>query len=159
MVCLPIAGASGLVWPPQARSRSKRREIEDQLLTHAIAWLRQGGAKLGQTLLAEDESHLAAPLERHGFVHITSLWYMRHDLDLPSVSSAAVALLTYESYSGCDHALFARTLWQSYEGTRDCPEVNGVRSLQEVLEGHRAQGIHDPERWWLARKGGQPVGV
>jgi mycothiol synthase len=159
MVCLPVAGASGLVWPPQASSSSAKREIEDQLLTYAIAWLRQGGAKLGQTLLAEDESHLAAALERHGFVHITGLWYMRHDLDLSPAPPAAAAELTYESYSTCDRALFERTLLRSYEGTRDCPEVNGVRSLQEVLEGHQAQGIHDPEHWWLARQGGQAVGV
>jgi mycothiol synthase len=159
IVCLPVAGASGLVWPPQACSGSAQREIEDQLLTYAIGWLRQGGAKLGQTLLAEDESHLAAPLERHGFVHITSLWYMRHELDLPPVPAAAAAELTYQSYSTCDRALFHRTLLRSYDGTRDCPEVNGVRSLQEVVEGHQAQGIHDPEHWWLALQAGQPVGV
>src|SRR5262249_25656410 len=27
------------------------------------------------------------------------------------------------------------------------------------VEGHLAQGRHDPERWWLARHEGRPVGV
>jgi ribosomal protein S18 acetylase RimI-like enzyme len=37
--------------------------------------------------------------------------------------------------------------------------VNGVRDVREVIEGHRAQGSHDPARWWLALDGGQPIGV
>lgn len=159
IVCLPVAGASGLIWPPQASSGSPRQEIEDQLLTYAIAWLRQSGAKLGQTLLADDENQLAEPLERHGFVHITSLWYMRHELELPAAPPAAAPELTYQSYKTCDRGLFHRTLLRTYEGTRDCPEVNGVRSLREVVEGHQAQGIHDPEHWWLALQAGQAAGV
>jgi ribosomal protein S18 acetylase RimI-like enzyme len=31
--------------------------------------------------------------------------------------------------------------------------------VAEVIEGHRAQGTYDPDRWWLARAGGEPVGV
>jgi len=159
MVCLPVAGASGLVWPPQGAPGSAQREIEDQLLTYAIAWLRQRGAKLGQTLLAEEESHLSASLERHGFVHITSLWYMRHELNLPPPRPTAAVELTYQTYWACDRAQFHQTLLRSYEQTRDCPEVNGVRSLNEIVEGHQAQGIHDPKHWWLALQAGQPVGV
>lgn len=159
LVCLPVAGASGLVWPPQVCAGNAQREIEDQLLSSAIAWLRQGGAKLGQSLLAEGENYLAASLERNGFDHITSLWYMRHELNLPSARPAAAPPLTYQTYSACDHALFHRTLLRSYESTRDCPEVNGVRSLRDVIEGHQAQGIHDPEHWWLALQAGEAVGV
>ena len=44
MVCLPVAGATALVWPPQAVLSGAQREIEDQLMTYAIAWLRQRGA-------------------------------------------------------------------------------------------------------------------
>jgi ribosomal protein S18 acetylase RimI-like enzyme len=31
--------------------------------------------------------------------------------------------------------------------------------LQEVVEGHQAQGTHDPEHWWLAWQAGHAVGV
>jgi ribosomal protein S18 acetylase RimI-like enzyme len=37
--------------------------------------------------------------------------------------------------------------------------VNGVRTIEEVIAGHKAQGIHDPQLWWLARSAGQPAGV
>jgi ribosomal protein S18 acetylase RimI-like enzyme len=159
MVCQPVPGASGLVWPPQAVPGSGQREIEDQLLRYAIGWLRQRGSKLGQTLLREEEIPLANSLERHGFVHITSLWYMRHELYVLPAKAAAASELTYQTYCRCDQALFHRTLQRSYEQTHDCPEVNGVRNLEEVLEGHQAQGIHNPEHWWLALQANEPVGV
>jgi ribosomal protein S18 acetylase RimI-like enzyme len=34
-----------------------------------------------------------------------------------------------------------------------------VRTLEEVLTGHRAAPAHDPERWWLALEGELPLGV
>jgi ribosomal protein S18 acetylase RimI-like enzyme len=55
--------------------------------------------------------------------------------------------------------LFHDTLLRSYEGTLDCPELNGVRGVEDVIAGHRAQGPHDPERWWLALLDGRPAGV
>src|SRR5207237_1563992 len=50
-------------------------------------------------------------------------------------------------------------LLRTYEGTQDCPEITGVRTAEEIIAGHRAQGKHDPRRWWVALAGGRPVGV
>src|SRR5208282_6739112 len=72
MVCTPVPGASGLVWPPQTVTHTCRVQIEDQLLQSALSWLRQGGAKLAQALLSKEEKCLAPPLLRNGFSHITS---------------------------------------------------------------------------------------
>jgi ribosomal protein S18 acetylase RimI-like enzyme len=159
LVCLPVPGASGLLWPPQARPGPQRGQVEDDLLRHAAAWLRGRGARLGQALLAPAEAPLAPPLERNGFAHVTSLWYMRHDLKLPYALVRAPERLAYRSYQDGDPDLFHRTLLETYENTLDCPEVNGVRELVEILEGHRAQGTYDPRRWWLALDGDRPVGV
>ncbi len=159
LVCLPVPGASGLVWPPQVVGEPDRQEIEDRLLQAASAWLQQRGAKLAQALLAADEVHLGASLERNGFQHLGKLWYLRHDLARPVDRVGWSASLRYEPYSSADRTLFHQTLLRTYEGTQDCPEVNGVRHLEEVLQGHRAQGAHRPERWWLAREGDHPVGV
>jgi ribosomal protein S18 acetylase RimI-like enzyme len=159
LVCLPVPGASALVWPPQALPGSPQTEIEDGLVSHATAWLRQRGARLGQCLLAANETDLAASLQRNGFTHITTLSYLRQGLDLPQSYLLAEDRLDYQVYQPANAGLFHETLLRTYEGTLDCPEVNGVRSLEQILEGHRAQGRHDPERWWLACAAGQPVGV
>jgi ribosomal protein S18 acetylase RimI-like enzyme len=159
LVCMTIPGGSGLVWPPQAVDGPDRTKIEDSLLQHASAWLRKQGCKLGQGLLSHAELDMAPSLERNGYDHITGLWYMRHDLDLPTAVLLAPERFTYRAYEGDAVPLFHETLLRTYEGTQDCPEVTGVRTLEEIIEGHRSQGRHDPKLWWLALDGNQPAGV
>jgi mycothiol synthase len=158
LVCMLVPGASALIWPPQAVTQPPEA-IEDLLLRTALTWLRKHGAKMGQTLLAPRETSLATPLLRNGFRHITRLWYLKHDLGFPAELLRAETKLTFLDYTQCDQQLFQQTLLASYEGTQDCPEVNGVRNLQDVLEGHKAQGLYDPRRWWLALNGDKAAGV
>ncbi len=167
LVCVPLKGASGLVWPPRAVDGAERRQVEDALVQRACAWLRRRGAKLAQALLAPEELGLAAPLVRNDFARITSLYYMRRDLEQSeAVASEHVSpghvgetTLNYASYQLADNSRFEQTLLRTYDNTRDCPELNGVRELPEIIEGHRAQGVHDPDHWWLAEESGQPRGV
>src|SRR5262249_15951423 len=88
------------------------------------------------------------------------LWYLRHDLEGSVHSFWSEDPLEYQSYDAPEsRGRFHGTLLRSYEGTLDCPEVNGVRTLDEGLAGHRAQGQHDPRPWRLARAHGGVVGV
>ena len=153
-VCQLAPGAAAVVWPPQVSHTAAQTAVEDALVGRACAWLRQR-AKLAHALLTEQEYAHADPLLRNGFRHITGLWYLRHDLaDLPAISPRLQCRT-----SDTDPALFAQTLLRTYEGTRDCPEINYVREIEEVLDGHRAQGRHDPRYWWLALDAERPVGV
>ncbi len=156
LVCTPAPGAGALVWPPRAVNLEE--EVEDALTRHAMTWLRNRGCKVAQALLVLDETPLVAPLERNGFAHVTTLWYMRHFLDLTAPLFAASERLTYVPFTR-DPARFHETLLHTYEGTQDCPELSGVRTIDEIIEGHRAQGRHDPERWWLGLAGRRPAGV
>jgi GNAT superfamily N-acetyltransferase len=121
--------------------------------------LRQQGARLAQCLLADDEFALATPLLRGGFAHITGLSFLRHDLHLHPPALSISIRLALEPYAPENPREFHHTLQHTYAHTLDCPEVNGVRLIEEVIEGHKAQGRFDPSRWWLARLGGQPVAV
>lgn len=159
MVCLRVPGASGLVWPPQTLACPRQRAIEDELVRAISTWLRGRGAKLGQALLTTADVHWGAALERNGFAHITRLWYLRHGSDWTAELLSAPERLKFRTYREIDPAPFHETMLRTYEATRDCPEVNGVRSLVEIVEGHRAQGTFDPDRWWLAWFRGRPVGV
>jgi len=163
LVGVPLRGASGLVWPPQTLAGRRQRQVEDALVQQANYWLRQRGTKVVQALLAPDEGRLADPLLRNGFVRVTSLRYM--GLAVGSRSAAAEPIvpvmpdLTFVSYDEGVASRFEQTLLRSYENTLDCPELNGVRHLHEIMEGHKAQGLHDPGHWWLAEESGQPAGV
>jgi ribosomal protein S18 acetylase RimI-like enzyme len=154
-----LPGGSGLLWPPQAVGGPERPAQEDRLVQHALAWLSQRGAKLLQCLLTPDEAFLAQPLQRNGFRHITSLWYLRHNGDLPLRFLASPARLTYQTYATAERGLFHATLMRTYEGTQDCPELTGRRTAEEIVTGHQAQGKFDPGLWWLGMENGRPAGV
>jgi ribosomal protein S18 acetylase RimI-like enzyme len=160
ILCLPVAGAGGLVWPPQAAVGDAVSLIEDQLTQFGCAWLRQQGTKLAQALLAPDEVQLATPLVRSGFRHVTRLWYLRRDLRLGLVAQdSPFERLSYASYENTRREVFHRTLLLTYQESLDCPEVNGVRSIEEIIAGHKAQGKLGARRWWLALHEAEPAGV
>jgi ribosomal protein S18 acetylase RimI-like enzyme len=151
-------GRTGLVWPPRAADGPDRPALEDQLARYVTAELRRRGACLAQALLPPDELSLAAPLLGAGYRHVTALWFLRHRGDLPPEALAPVRL-TCVGTRQADPEEFAATLLRTYQETLDCPEVTGLRSADEVLAGHRAQGRHDPDLWWLARDDSGPVGA
>lgn len=157
MIAVLSPGASGLVWPPQVGEVVEGRDrIEDQLALQCLQWLRGRGAKLGQAMLSPVDMHLSPPLLRNGFQHVTTLCYLRRDIS--QVAPEATTVLTFQPYPA-DPARFHDILLQTYEGTDDCPELSGVRNIDEIIEGHRAQGAHDPAYWLLASHAGKPIGV
>jgi ribosomal protein S18 acetylase RimI-like enzyme len=159
LVCLPVPGASALFWPPRSVADPDASAREDRLVTHALGWVRSRGAKLSQGLLTADESLLAGPLLRNGFCRVTRLWYLFHDNHVPVLQLSTPARLDFRAYDPARPTEFHQTLIRTYEGTRDCPEINGVRTIDEVIAGHRAQGRFEPTRWWLACEADRPVGV
>jgi ribosomal protein S18 acetylase RimI-like enzyme len=158
ILSLPIPGASGLVWPPRVNALPERLAIEDALVRQTCIWLRQQGARLGQALLGEEEIPFVEPLERGGFRRVTSLWHMRHN-GRTAPKDRSASKLNFEPYGPSSAKVFQQTLLRTYEGSRDCPEVNGVRTIEEILDGHRADTGGTPRYWWLAREGSRPVGV
>jgi ribosomal protein S18 acetylase RimI-like enzyme len=159
MMCVPAPGAAGLVWPPRCLRATNRPEVEDALIQHATSWLRGRGAKVIQALLSDEEAMIALPLERNGYKHVTQLWYLRHRLRDSGDPNPAAPRLHYQPYDQGSPAPFHETLLRTYEQTHDCPELNGVRTVSEILAGHRAQGLDRMNLWWLALDGARPVGV
>ncbi len=158
IACMPLPGAAGLLWPPAVVGDAGALG-EDQLVSHALDWLRGHRIKLVQSLLMPQEESLAAPLVRGGLKRVTELHYLQHERGMALAGIDMPARLDFEPYDPARPEVFEQTLWRTYEETSDCPEISGARTLQEVMAGHRAQGRFDPDRWWLARQGDEPVGV
>ncbi|MFL5329273.1 MAG: GNAT family N-acetyltransferase [Gemmataceae bacterium] len=160
MIAAPLSGAAAVVWPPRIRpSLHHPGPVVQALTADAVAWLNSQHVRLAQTLLAPEDDHLAEPLLAQGFQHTTRLVYLRHFLDLSFAQMATAERCGYQTYHEVGDQRFAEVLARTYEGTLDCPEINGVRSPAEILAGHRAAGPFDPEQWWLATRNGEPAGV
>jgi GNAT superfamily N-acetyltransferase len=151
-VCVPLAGASCLFWLPSATD-----DVADALVQACLQECQTRGVKIAQAFIAPAELALAGPLLRQGFRHITSVHQLRHELR--AVPSPIPSPLRLTSLPYVDRADFARALQRTYHGTLDCPELNGQRTIEEIIAGHQAEGRFNPARWWLAYEGDEPIGV
>ncbi len=152
--CLPGAGAN--VWGPCVEAHAQRHVLEERLLETGERHLRARRARVVQAFRPVAES--AGPLARFGMTKITTIWTMRRDgrTALPDPDPAA-SLRFFEQSAGVSDE-FEQVLLASFHETRDCPELNGLRSPRETLEGYRA-GAPNLDHWWLAKRGEDPVGV
>jgi ribosomal protein S18 acetylase RimI-like enzyme len=158
VLCQPMPGAAALIWLPAVRSDADQGAREDALVAHALGWLRQRGVKLVQALLVPEQAHRGGVLTRNGFFYATRLFQMAHDLRPLSRPQPHAPPLVFEPFADGNRAAFVAALLQTHEGSRDCPELNGVRTPEEVLAGHLHQGEGE-RRWWLVRDGDAAAAV
>jgi ribosomal protein S18 acetylase RimI-like enzyme len=128
-------------------------------------------------LLEERERDAALALLDAGFTRLGELAYLRKPLTTRGGAPLALAKLVPRAREGVDawddpaggtsvrsiaeqsdldasdqHAPFrtlASALSRSYIDTLDCPELCGLRTIDDVLDSHRSVGAFDPTLWWV----------
>jgi GNAT superfamily N-acetyltransferase len=68
--------------------------------------------------------------------------------------------IQFEAWQAELHAELVRVVDQTYQGTFDVPELNGVRSTAATLDGYASAGWQrgTDRDWWLVRDGSQGIG-
>ena len=156
ILTLTQPGRTAVVWPPRLVA-GEPRETALQLLRAGQAHLPQVGIRLVQVLSPTDEGAAAELLTTAGFQYLSDLLYLVCLADdFPTTSPSPE--LQFEPYSPARHARFALLVDATYEDTLDCPAVNGVRSIDDVLQGYRATGHFNPERWFSVHHRGEEIG-
>jgi mycothiol synthase len=155
MLVQVMPGALGVAWPP----RGENEQIEDALTQSACDWLQKSGVKVCQAFASSEERPDMAPLERNGFDRVTQLVFMRRDVDIVAGwgDSPGVPVRCCP-WSGVLTVEQAGVLLATHEATLDCPELNGVRTPKEVLDGFSPGSPNCP--WWhTIDEGAEPIGV
>ena len=116
------------------------------------------GIKLAQLLIDPADRPIINVYRDAGFHELAELVYLqksvaRRTLVLPSLPSG----LTLQSYSPLTHPLFANAIQQSYQQSLDCPALNGLREMDDVIAGHQATGDHDPKLWSVLCRDNHPI--
>lgn len=155
--CLPGAQALLFDVPHAEAAHPEATLIEDHLLATLLAWLQTRGSKMVQCLLPLAETIRATALLRGSFRYVTALHYLMHYLETPLPQASQV--VQFERYEPAQCDLLAATIAATYEGTLDCPELNDVLSIAEVIAGHERKKDAQTLPWWLVREEGQIVGV
>ena len=110
------------------------------------------GVRVVQALLDPGQVLEAQVIEQAGLSRLAKLIYMQRAItpreytqQLPT-ELGTVPITSYQPESGGTDR-FARAIRASYVETLDCPGLLGLRSIDQVIESHRATGIYDPSLW------------
>ena len=158
-----LAGKAVAVWAPEVNTVWRRSTLAAELVETAMAELTSRGYRLAQAVLDESAGPTAGQdLTRGGIPRVTELLYLERDtvnpLSLASTNSSGMGVPNFQwrSFSASAEPEFRAVLQATYSGSLDMPELEGTRSLDDVMEGHRAAGLFVPERWRLGRVVGEP---
>ena len=121
--------------------------------------VRGRGVQLAQSLLDPADESGRALFARHGFGEMAELLYLHALVRKPPPAPVLPAGYTWQTYSADSHAQFAQTILGSYEGSQDCPALNGLREIEDIVAGHKASGDFDPGFWYLLQESNVPRAV
>ncbi len=159
---VPNPGKTALLF---ASGLTKKREFEalSALLQHVNHNTPSSKIRVLQILLTRPERHCQPAILAAGFSHLSDLSYLERRIrptDRTTGDSIPVDL-TLETYQpgGSNDEDFRIALEASYANTLDCPGLWGLRSIDEIMDGHRSTGTFDANLWTLARFRGEPAGV
>src|ERR1017187_7741552 len=175
MLTQSLAGKVAAVWAPEVRTTWRRRDLASALVKEALADFEARGFRLAQAVLDDSAGARAGrDLEEGGMPRVTELLYLERDTAI-SLEPAVVtpvqvhiaadgwapegfgsvarpcAGFEWRPFEKALEAEFRSVLQATYAGSLDMPELEGARSLDDVLESHKAAGRFVAERWRLGR--------
>lgn len=134
-------------------------------LHSAAAWLGARGVQLAQALPDSGEAWASEAYKHAGFIWTGDLAYLAAPLPgrrvVPEpVCPPGVTLRPLRDLGAGsdDRRRLGQVLERSYVGTLDCPELTGLRAVEDIIESHLASGVFDPGRWVLAYEDATAVG-
>src|SRR5207237_226617 len=104
------------------------------LVRAALADLRNRGFIIAQALLDESAPrHGANDLAEGGMPQVTELVYLERPTTVPLVVRPGVPALSWRGFGAATEAEFRTVLQATYQDSLDMPELEGIRSLDDIL--------------------------
>lgn len=114
---------------------------------------------LAQALIDPTDDVMQRVYTAAGFTQMAELIYLNGEPPRDAAPPLLPAQFSWVTYSPRVHEQFAEAIAASYHESLDCPSLNGVRDMEDVIEGHKASGVFDPNHWMLLCGEGKPLGV
>ena len=129
----------------------------EQLQQAAGRYMASHGICVAQSLLEIDHGADADRLRRGGFRHSADLLYLTCLAEhFPTAPQAGQ--LIFEPYSPAGSDRMGQIIQQTYQGTLDCPQLDGVRQHDDILHGYQHTGVFHCENWLFVRKNDEDIG-
>jgi mycothiol synthase len=149
-------GCTAALWPPRTTA-DEPQAVTQRLIEAACDFLVEKGVRTVQALLGRSGGEDDALLRSAGFKRLADLLYMVSTQDTFPKRPPQTPL-QFEPYRLEQHQRLAAIVEATYQETLDCPELDGARPIDEVLEGYRETGVFDPDRWLIVRHDGEDIG-
>lgn len=160
---LPIAspGRTLLLLAPAGQPRqSDGEDIAGKLIDATCEHLTSRGMMLAQVLLDPTDTTGRKAYLDHSFEQVAELLYLQADVRRTSPAPTLPDGFDWITYSAETHETFAKTIVQSYRDSLDCPGLNGLRNIEDVVAGHKSSGVEFDPPWWIVlRERGNPLAV
>jgi ribosomal protein S18 acetylase RimI-like enzyme len=155
-----LPGRTAALWPPAAENPAA-----NVLMQAAGSFLDQHDVALTQILLGSPHGAISDSLQatvqllsEGGYYWLAYLQYLVAEKPLfPSISPTLP--LRFESLAGEQPERLAQLIEQTYVGTWDCPAMDGIRSMTEVLASYRATGRYQKQLWFFVQHQGHDIGA
>lgn len=154
-------GQTGLVWLPRLLGHDEPATTARALLEAACGLLADHHVRMAQAVLETVTAADASLLRHGGFRHLAELLYLvclEEEFPRREPLGDRAGELSFEPHDPADQDRLIQLVNATYQDTRDCPELNGVRRTEDVLAGYRATGEFDPARWLIVRHANRDVG-
>lgn len=159
---LPVVspGRTMLLLAPGRHPRGDRGDEVARALVDAVCEHFAGrGVALAQVLLDPADAAARAVYAGGSFRQMAELMYLQADVRRTFPAPPLPAGFEWVNYTPAEHARFAATIVESYRDSLDCPALNGLRDIADVMAGHKASGDFDPAWWFLLCDRGEPRAV
>jgi mycothiol synthase len=152
-----LPGRAAAVWAPEVNTGLHRASLAADLVRTALGALRTQGYQVAQALIElGSPRRSSADLTRGGLPRVTELTYMARETSIPLEISGFGPTFDWQSFAPHTEAAFRDVLQLTYVGSLDMPELDGIRSLDDVLASHHAGGRFQAERWCVGFLRGEP---
>lgn len=131
------------------------RAAQRQLARAGLAGLATHSPHYAQLLLEPEAAAKRALADDVGFRFLAPLCYLERDATYPWVDPPEPLSANWFHYEPHIHADFAGVVAATYAESLDCPELTGIRPIEDALEAHKAAGPFDPALWELVQVDGQ----
>ena len=146
-----LTGRAANIWPPQHAAMAEGSAAATELLLALEKSLRQAGVQLCQALLSPKDVSGPARLQAAGYFHAANLLYLTCEKQRFPPEPPELVDFQLHTFEPGQEDLFVRVIEETYEGTRDSPVLNGMRSTRDVVEGYKEVGKFDQDHWFLLR--------
>jgi len=137
----------------------RRDEIRRALMTDLASDFDQSDSWIAQILLTREQESDSRLLSESGFPLLTELIFMSATVLAEQPDARNGESWRSVSWSESIRPRFETAIDATYEGTLDCPELNGRRSGEQAVLGHEISGPFQPALWKIYSHGEQEAGI